>query len=74
LKIILVNKGDGVDLIEYESETKPSKGEIIISEIRGEAIEVKVDQVFHVIKDNRMANRNELKCVKVIVKPVVTSM
>ena len=51
-----------------------SKGEIIISEIRGEAIEVKVDQVFHVIKDNRMARRNELKCLKVIVKPIVTSM
>jgi hypothetical protein len=74
MNIKLINKSDGLVCLEYESPVTPLKNEIIIANIKGEEIEVKVEQVNHFVIENRMARQNELDYVGVIVKPVVKSM
>ena len=74
MKIILINKDDKTVMAEYESPVAPCKHDLITVETKKDVTTVKVDQVEHFVRENRMARRNEIGYIGVTVKPVINAI
>lgn len=70
MRIKLINKDDKSIITEYESETVPCKHEFVTFENKT----LKVEQVEHFIRKNRMAKQNQIDYIGVTVKPIVTAI
>jgi hypothetical protein len=70
MKIKLINKDDKSIITEYEADTAPYKLELVTFENKT----LKVDQVEHFIRKNKMAQKNQIDYIGVTVKPVVTAI
>ena len=68
-----INKKDEV-VAKYESPIAPLKHDLVSVKVDSDIVTLKVEQVKHAIRKNRMARRNELDYIAVTVKPLVNNI